>query len=193
MYYMIGEDKTDGAAFQNINCYSSTNLVDWKFKKALLTKTASGDLGPNRIIERPKIIYNEKTSKYVMYMHIDDSDYKEAKVGVATSSCVCGSYKYHGSFNPLGQQSRDIGLYKDDDKTAYLLTEDVCIRSSCCDMAWLIVPAGEWPSYCQVERRLSQRHRQCPSMAREYRVSGIVQEERLLLYVWFLLDGLGSE
>lgn len=34
---MIGEDKTEGSAFQNINCYSSTNLVEWTFENALLT------------------------------------------------------------------------------------------------------------------------------------------------------------
>ncbi|OAQ58860.1 glycosyl hydrolase family 43 protein [Pochonia chlamydosporia 170] len=123
-YYMIGEDKTNGSAFQNINCYSSTNLVEWKFENALLSRTASGDLGPDRVVERPKVIYNDKTSTYVMYLHIDDSGYGEAKVGVATSSSVCGDYQYRGSFNPLGQQSRDIGLFKDDDGSGYLLTED---------------------------------------------------------------------
>ena len=57
-------------------------------------------------------------------MHIDDSSYGEAKVGVATSSSVCGAYTYRGSFQPLGQQSRDIGLFQDTDSNAYLLTED---------------------------------------------------------------------
>lgn len=60
-----------------------------------------------------------------MYLHIDSSNYGEAKVGVATSDTVCGEYSYLGSFRPLGFESRDIGLYKDDDGSAYLLTEDV--------------------------------------------------------------------
>jgi hypothetical protein len=60
-----------------------------------------------------------------MYMHIDSSNYGEAKVGVATGSSICGTYTYRGSFQPLGFQSRDMGLYKDTDGTAYLLTEDV--------------------------------------------------------------------
>jgi hypothetical protein len=89
-----------------------------------LTKQASGDLGPNRIIERPKVIYNSTTNQYVMYMHVDNASYSEAKVGVATSSSVCGNYTYQGSFQPLGFQSRDMGLFKDDDGTAYLLSED---------------------------------------------------------------------
>ncbi|KAI0433573.1 carbohydrate-binding module family 35 protein, partial [Xylaria sp. FL1042] len=123
-YYMIGEDKTNGSAFQNVNCYSSTNLVEWTYVGALLSQTSSGDLGPNRVVERPKVIYNDSTGKYVLYMHIDSSSYGEAKVGVATGSSVCGKYTYQGSFQPLGFQSRDLGLFKDDDGTAYLLTED---------------------------------------------------------------------
>ncbi|QRV98871.1 glycoside hydrolase family 43 protein [Ceratobasidium sp. AG-Ba] len=123
-YYWIGENKLNGGSYQSVNCYSSTNLVEWKYVGALLGLQGSGDLGPNRVVERPKVIYNDSTKQYVMYMHIDSSNYGEAKVGVATSSSVCGSYSYRGSFQPLGFQSRDMGLYKDTDGQAYLLTED---------------------------------------------------------------------
>ncbi|KKA28970.1 hypothetical protein TD95_000897 [Thielaviopsis punctulata] len=124
-YYIVGEDKTNGSAFQNINCYSSKDLVQWEYEGALLSRTAeAGDLGPNRVVERPKVIYNDQTKKYVLWMHIDSSNYGEAKTGVATSDTVCGKYDYHGSFQPLGHQSRDMSLFKDDDGTAYLLSED---------------------------------------------------------------------
>ena len=125
MYYMICEDHTEGASFQNINCYSSPDLVQWTFVNALLSRTTGGDLGPNRVVERPKVLFNDKTKEFVMYVHIDSSDYQEAKVGGATSKTVCGDYDYIRSFQPLGFQSRDIGLFKDDDNSAYLLTEDV--------------------------------------------------------------------
>ncbi|KAF2843001.1 carbohydrate-binding module family 35 protein [Patellaria atrata CBS 101060] len=123
-WYMIGEDKTEGSAFHNINCYSSTNLIEWTYVGALLSRQGSGDLGPSRVVERPKVIYNSNTKQYVMWMHIDSSDYKDAKTGVATSSSVCGSYSYRGGFRPNGHQSRDMGLFKDDDGTGYLLSED---------------------------------------------------------------------
>lgn len=124
-YYLIGEDKTNGSAFQNINCYSSTDLVSWTYVGALLSQTSSaGDLGPNRVVERPKLLYNASTRKYVLWIHIDDSSYAEAKVGVATSDSVCGQYTYQGSWRPLGYQSRDLGVFQDDDGSAYLLTED---------------------------------------------------------------------
>ncbi|KAK2808283.1 hypothetical protein FQN50_004842 [Emmonsiellopsis sp. PD_5] len=123
-FYMIGEDKTEGSAFQNINCYSSTNLVEWTYVGALLTRQDSGDLGPSRVVERPKVVYNKSTAQYVLYLHIDSSDYGEAAVGVATGSEVCGQYSYQGSFRPMDHQSRDMGVFVDDDETGYLLSED---------------------------------------------------------------------
>ncbi len=127
-YYWFGEDKTgensSDAYFQNVTCYASTDLVNWTFVNNVLTRQVSGDLGPDRIVERPKVIYNSSTAQYVMYMHIDNPSYSEAKVGVATSSTICGNYTYRGSFQPLGYQSRDMSLFKDSDGTAYLLSED---------------------------------------------------------------------
>jgi hypothetical protein len=64
-----------------------------------------------------------------MWLHIDSSNYGEAEVGVATSSSICGSYSYIGSWRPLGYESRDMGLFQDTDGQGYLLTEDVCIYS----------------------------------------------------------------
>ncbi|GAA1784851.1 RICIN domain-containing protein [Luedemannella flava] len=122
-YYWIGEDKTNGSPFQNIRCYSSTDLRNWTFVGNLLTRQSSGDLGPNRVVERPHVIYNAATATYVMYMHIDNSSYTERKAGVATSSSVCGSYTYRGSFKPLGHDSLDDNLFLDG-STAYLLSED---------------------------------------------------------------------
>jgi hypothetical protein len=59
-----------------------------------------------------------------MYMHLDDAKYKLARVAVATSDAVDGDYKYLKSFRPLGQESRDIGQFIDDDGSAYLIFED---------------------------------------------------------------------
>jgi len=127
-WYGFGEDKVgetkDDTSFRAIPCYSSTNLATWTFVRESLIHQRSGDLGPHRIVERPKVLFNAATKRFVMYVHIDDPTYAEAKVGVATSTSVCGPYSYRGSFRPLGQQSRDIGLFQDSDGTGYLLTED---------------------------------------------------------------------
>lgn len=134
-YYWIGEYKDNAhtmgsamghetAPFVANTCYSSTDFVHWTFVNNLLTQQASGDLGPNRVVERPKVIYNDSTGQYVMYMHIDSATYKDARVGVATSSTVCGNYTYLGSFKPLGNDSRDMTLYKDTDGVGYLISGD---------------------------------------------------------------------
>jgi hypothetical protein len=122
-YYWLGEDKTNGSPFQNVKCYSSTDLKNWTFVRNVLTRQSSGDLGPNRIVERPHVIYNAATSSYVMYMHIDNTSYSERKVGVATSGSVCGAYTYHGSFKPAGHDSLDDNLFLDG-STGYLISED---------------------------------------------------------------------
>jgi hypothetical protein len=88
------------------------------------------DCGSQWSLERPKVFYNEKTEKYVMYMHIDGpaagskSNYSLARVGIAVSDTPDGDFKYVRSFRPLGHESRDIGQFVDDDGTAYLITED---------------------------------------------------------------------
>ncbi|GAA0672323.1 RICIN domain-containing protein [Kitasatospora atroaurantiaca] len=127
-WYGFGEDKTGetsaNTSFQDIPCYTSGDLGTWTYQGMAQAKQSSGDLGPNRVVERPKVIYNASTSTYVMYVHIDNSDYSDAKVGVATSSTPCGPYNYRGSFRPLGNVSRDLGLFQESDGTGYLLTED---------------------------------------------------------------------
>jgi hypothetical protein len=122
-FYWLGEDKTNGSAFQNVKCYSSSDLSNWTFVNNVLTRQASGDLGPNRVIERPHVIYNASTSQFVMYMHVDNSNYSDRKAGVATSSSVCGSYTYLGSTKPLGHDSLDDTLFQDG-TTGYFLSED---------------------------------------------------------------------
>ena len=126
-YYWFGEDKTGeskgNSPFLNVPCYSSTDLAHWTFERNVLTRQKSGDLGPGRIIERPKVIFNRTTKQYVMYMHADDGAHTVTKVGVATSATVCGAYSYRGSFKPMGNISLDIGLFVDDDATGYLISD----------------------------------------------------------------------
>ncbi|OAB44678.1 RICIN domain-containing protein [Paenibacillus antarcticus] len=123
-YYWVGENKTgitDSGRFRGVSLYSTTNFADFTYEGEALTPQSTGDLTLDRIVERPKIIYNDSTSKYVMYMHIDDSCYCDAKVGVATSSSITGPWTYHGSYRPLDHEIRDMTIWKDTDGTAYLI------------------------------------------------------------------------
>jgi hypothetical protein len=113
--------------FVAITCYSSKDLVRWTpegQQSVVLAQQVDGDLGPGRVVERPKVVFNEKTSKYVMYLHIDNALYTESKVGVAESAHVAGPYTYRGSFNPDGRPSADLTVFKDDDGEAYLVSSN---------------------------------------------------------------------
>ncbi len=125
-YYWFGEDRSQGLDPEKryVACYASTDLAHWTFRNRVVQFSDPENLGPHWVLERPKVFYNAKTRKYVMYMHLDDAKYKVARVAVAVGDKIDGSYSYVRSFRPLGQESRDIGQFIDDDGTAYLIFED---------------------------------------------------------------------
>ena len=105
-----------------VSCYSSVNLTDWKFEGIALapnTTDSLNDMHTSKVIERPKVIYNEATKKFVMWLHADSEDYTYARAGVAVSDKPTGPYSFIGSMRPNGQMSRDMTLFKDDDGKAY--------------------------------------------------------------------------
>lgn len=136
VYYWYGEFKRDStyrlewvktwecwrADAGGVSCYSSSDLYHWKFEGIVLPPQpgdVNSDLHPSQVIERPKVIYNEKTGKFVMWMHIDSPDYEKAHAGVAVSDSPTGKFTYLGSLKPNGMDSRDQTLYKDDNGKAY--------------------------------------------------------------------------
>ncbi len=131
-YYWFGEDRGQrlDPAKRYVACYSSKNLAHWTFRNQVIKLSDPENFGATWVLERPKVFYNSKTGKFVMYMHIDGPEpgktggYNLARVGVAISDTVDGDYHYLKSFRPLGRESRDIGQFIDDDGTPYLIFED---------------------------------------------------------------------
>jgi hypothetical protein len=137
IYYWFGEIKkgktwlVPGQSWEcyrvpagGISCYSSKDLKSWKYEGVVLSATTSNpesDLDTSNVIERPKVIYNQKTKQFVLWMHIDHQDYSYAHAGVAVSDKPTGPYRYLGSVKPNGHDSRDMTVFKDDDGTAYLI------------------------------------------------------------------------
>lgn len=99
-YYWYGEHKSDAssAAFVGVTCYSSTNLTDWTYQGvALSVSNQTGhDLEKGCIIERPKVLFNEKTQKFVMWFHLElkGKGYSAARYGVAVSDTPVGPFRY---------------------------------------------------------------------------------------------------
>ena len=105
-----------------VSCYRSTDLINWEFRGDLLTRQSNPELA-NANIERPKVIYNEQTKKFVMWMHYEIStDYSYARAAVAVSDDIEKPFTYLKSFRPFGNMSRDCTLFKDTDGSAYFLS-----------------------------------------------------------------------
>lgn len=115
-----GEDKTAGSTFTAVACYSSTDLARWRFEGRSLVAGA-GDLGPDRVIERPKVL-RRPGGKYVMLIHVETPGYAFARVGYAIADDPVGPFRHVGSERPLGNASRDIGVYQEDGVEALVAT-----------------------------------------------------------------------
>jgi hypothetical protein len=139
VYYWYGEDKTLGNGNKTgVSCYSSRDLLNWKRESLALPKDAMPEeFRDNGICERPKVIYNPETKKYVMWMHLDDRRYAISSAGVAISDNPTGPFQFLRSFRPikydfgftendrtrqaeLGSTFRDMNLFVDDDGRAYV-------------------------------------------------------------------------
>ncbi|GGH17350.1 family 43 glycosylhydrolase [Silvibacterium dinghuense] len=124
-YYWFGEDRTrtNDPEKRYVACYFSKDLVRWNSCGQVFVLSDPEHLGKNWVLERPKVFPNRRTGKFVLYFHLDDAKYQFARVGVAVSNRIDGPYTYVHSFRPLGQESRDIGQFIDDDGSAYLIFE----------------------------------------------------------------------
>jgi beta-galactosidase len=133
-YYWFGENKNgETHLYENetyrvevigISCYSSKDLFHWKNEGVVLPANPNdpeSDLHPSKVLERPKVIYNAKTKQYVMWVHVDNYNYKLAHAGVAVSDRPTGPYYYVGSSRPNGYESRDMTVFQDEDGKAYLV------------------------------------------------------------------------
>ncbi|SEO35446.1 Glycosyl hydrolases family 43 [Mucilaginibacter gossypiicola] len=108
VYYWFGEHKIAGdagnRAMVGVHCYSSKDLYNWKDEGISLSVSSdpTNDIAKGCILERPKVVYNKKTKKYVMWFHLEllGKGYSAARAGVAVSDKVTGPYKFIKSYRP---------------------------------------------------------------------------------------------
>lgn len=149
-----------------IHGYSSQDLLHWRDEGVVLravTDDPRHDLHTSKVLERPKVVFNSKTNKFVMWMHVESEDYSAARAGVAIADRPTGPFTYLNSVRPEGQMSRDQTLFQDDDGKAYriyasennqttyisLLSDDYLSHSGTFVRAF-IKRSMEAPSICKV-------------------------------------------
>ena len=153
-YYWFGEHKIAGSAGNNahvgVHCYSSRDLYNWKDEGVALKvlEDPKSEITKGCILERPKVIYNAATKKFVMWFHLElkGQGYRAARTGVAVADQPAGPFTYLRSLRTAagiwptnvteadkvpdknnilqrdlagGQMARDMTLFVDDDGKAY--------------------------------------------------------------------------
>lgn len=143
-WYWYGEDKSAHTSpavttASGVSCYRSTDLLNWENLGLCLTTDPdpASPLHASRVIERPKVLFNAATGRFVLWLHLDSLDYTFARAGVAVADRPEGPFRLvrcQRSFrhdygwpepDPRHQREQgnaflDFNLFLDDDGQAYV-------------------------------------------------------------------------
>lgn len=126
-FYWFGESRTGGHS-DGISVYRSKDLYNWDNLGYAVVHQGNRDddtlqdISEGRLLERPKVIYNDKTGKWVMWAHWENGkDYGQARVAILQSDKITGPYEFIRTMRPNGHDSRDQTLFLDTDGNAYHL------------------------------------------------------------------------
>ncbi len=122
IYYWYGENKTGCSArdrklpwHAGVNCYSSRDLFNWKHEGVVLPARPDDpahDLHPLNIMDRPHVIFNDRTGRFVMWMKIVRGGWGGAQsTGIAVADSPTGPFEYLRSFLPCGMASGDANFF----------------------------------------------------------------------------------
>ncbi|GAM00359.1 glycoside hydrolase family 43 protein [Sphingomonas parapaucimobilis] len=130
-WWWHGEHKTAGeagnTALVGVHAYSSADLVNWRDEGVALPVSDDPDSPITRgcILERPKVVYNRRTGKFVMWFHLElkGRGYGAAQAGVAVADRPQGPFRFlrAGRVNPgiwpanatAGDKASDTKLAQD--------------------------------------------------------------------------------
>ena len=141
-YYWYGEnkEKTDGKNgiwHWGVRCYSSKDLYNWKDEGLIIPpepNDSTSSLHPSVSMDRPHIIFNKKTQKYVCWLKIMNADDTQSET-ILTADNILGPYtKVKESLRPLGMSAGDFDLAVAEDGKAYYFFERVHSELICAEL-----------------------------------------------------------
>ena len=141
-YYWYGEnkEKTTGDTdvwTWGVRCYTSKDLYNWEDKGLIIQPDLDhpeSSLHPSAMLDRPHIIYNETTGKYVCWMKIMQKDGTQTET-VMTADQILGPYEMvREGLRPLNMSAGDFDLVVAPDGKAYYYFERVHSETICADL-----------------------------------------------------------
>lgn len=142
VYYWYGEnkEKTTGDTdvwTWGVRCYTSTDLYNWEDQGLIIEpdlEHKDSSLHPSAMLDRPHIIYNKKTKKYVCWMKIMNPDGSQTET-VMTADHILGPYELvREGLKPLNMSAGDFDLAVAPDGKAYYYFERVHSETICADL-----------------------------------------------------------
>jgi len=134
VFYWYGEDKsqttsTNGIWHNGISCYKSTDLYNWEKLPHLIEanhQDETSPLHPKRMMDRPHIIYNQSTKKYVCFIKVM-VDLETQLTSILVADNFLGPYEFaNKDFKPHGMNAGDFDLVVDPvSQAGYYLFEKV--------------------------------------------------------------------
>ncbi|WP_051621032.1 family 43 glycosylhydrolase [Paenibacillus sp. UNC451MF] len=163
----LGGGKGGQTTTVGVVMYSSSDLYNWNYEGVILhcsNEVGHPLYGPMRF-ERPKVIYNEKTKQFVMWVHYieypGDHGFAigTAEAGVATCSTINGEYEWRGYTRPVDNAGavRDCTLYKDHDGTGYFIYDRAVDDEDRC--LYIVKLSEDYLSFTNEYRRLDVAYR----------------------------------
>ena len=128
-YYWYGENKeyTTGQTdiwTWGIRFYSSKDLVNWRDEGIVIppdTENEGSSLYPSKHVDRPHILYNKKTKKYICWLKLSE---EEGYFVILSSQHLLGPYSMEKDhYRPFGMSAGDFDLWQDDEGIVYLYFE----------------------------------------------------------------------
>ena len=142
-FYWYGENKertTPGSGIWHwgVRCYSSTDLYHWDDLGLIIPPDVddpASPLHPAQMMDRPHIIYNAATERYVCWLKVMGEGDTQTNT-VLTAPSLLGPYEIEKAwYHPLGMNAGDFDLVVDEtDGRAYFYFERVHSELICADL-----------------------------------------------------------
>lgn len=134
IYYWYGTHKIEGLSEKTfadggIHCYASNDLINWSDQGLVLSlvyNDDSHDLAYQCNFDRPKVVFNAKTKKFVAFfkLYLKGRGVTTGYLGVAISDKPSGPFKYSHKFlgadSPNG--SGDFAMFQEENGDLFHLT-----------------------------------------------------------------------
>lgn len=138
-FYGENKEKTDGKNgiwHWGVRCYASKDLYNWEDKGLIIPpepEDPQSSLHPTACMDRPHIIYNETTGKYVAWLKIMHGNMQS--MTILTAEHFLGPYtKVREGFQPLGMSSGDFDLAVGENGRAYIYFDKVHSETICAEL-----------------------------------------------------------